>query len=86
LQQLAEPAGDGQQVHAALDAARSAYVSLYADAEAIAQSSVTAVKPRKASGHRAPAPATLRVRLARRVPERYRRRLRRAATSLRRSS
>ena len=86
LQQLAAPSGEPQDVHAALDAARSAYVSLYRDAEAIAQSSVTAVKPRKAPGHRAPAPATLRVRLARRLPERYRRRLRRAATSLRRSS
>lgn len=86
LQQLAAPNSEPQDVHGALDAARSAYVSLYRDAEAIAQSSVTAVKPRKARGHRAPAPATLRVRLARRLPERYRRRLRRAATSLRRSS
>jgi hypothetical protein len=86
LQQLAAPGGEPQDVHAALDSAQAAYISLYRDAEAIAQSSVTAVKPRKARGHRAPARATLRVRLARRVPERYRRRLRRAATSLRRSS
>jgi hypothetical protein len=60
---------------AALDAARSAYVALYAEAEAIAQSSVTAAKPRRKRAKEPP--PSLRVRLARRVPVRYRRRLRR---------
>ena len=52
LQRLAEPGGDEQHLHAALDGARSAYVSLYGDAEAIAQSSVTAAA---AQGERPPA-------------------------------
>jgi hypothetical protein len=84
LQRLAAPGGDVAAVHAELDALRAAYVSLYDEAEAITQSSVTAVKPRRAGGGKA-RPATLRVRLARRVPERYRRRLRRVAHPLRRS-
>ncbi len=85
LQQLAEPDGDITVVHTELDAVRGAYVALYNEAEAIAQSSATAVKPRRAAARRPPPPPNLRVRLARRVPERYRRRLRRAAGSLRRS-
>jgi len=84
LQRLAEPDGDVAELHAQLDASRAAYVAFYEDAEAIAQSSVTAVKPRK-SGRRRARPQTLRVRLARRVPERYRKRLRRATRALRRS-
>lgn len=53
---LAEPdAGGGGDVQAALDDARAAYIGLYRDAEAIAQSSVTAVKPRRGQG--APAAA-----------------------------
>ncbi len=56
-------AASRQDVHAALDAARSAYVSLYRDAEAIAQSSVTAVKPRKA-----PRTSCARARHAARAP------------------
>jgi hypothetical protein len=85
LQRLAEPDGDVAGLHGDLDARRAAYVALYDEAEAIAQSSVTAVKPRKASS-RKPRPATLRVRLARRVPERYRKRLRRAVRAVRRSA
>jgi hypothetical protein len=57
-----------------LDELRAAYVALYAEAEAIAQSSVTAVKRRR-SGDAGP-PPSLRVRVARRVPKRWRRRLR----------
>jgi len=55
---LAEPGGDGDaKTRAALDQARAAYDEFYASAEAIAQSSITAVKPRK--GARAKAePAT----------------------------
>jgi hypothetical protein len=58
-----------------LDEIRAAYAALYAEAEAIAQSSVTAAKrrPRAAAGG---APPSLRVRVARRVPKRLRRRLR----------
>jgi Sulfotransferase family len=43
---LADPGGESEETHAALDAARAAYAQLYADAEAIAQSSMIAVKPR----------------------------------------
>ncbi len=39
--------GDSKGVQASLDEARAAYVRLYEDAEAIAQSSVTAVKPKR---------------------------------------
>ena len=89
LQPLADPGGDSQAVHTRLDAAREAYLAFYAEAEAIAQSSVLAAKPRKkqpaAAGHdgKAPEPPSLRVRMARRVPPPLRRRLRRAARGLR---
>jgi hypothetical protein len=43
---LAAPGGDNGETNAALDASRAAYVEFYSGAEAIAQSSVTAVKPR----------------------------------------
>jgi hypothetical protein len=74
-------ATSGDEPHAALDDARAAYVALYAEAEAISQSSVTAAKPRK--GRAAQPPPSLRVRVARRVPVRYRRRLRRMYRALR---
>jgi hypothetical protein len=81
---LARAEGDAEAAREALDTARAAYARLYAEAEAIAQSSITAVKPRRR--RRAPqAPPSLRVRLARRVPVRYRKRLRRAVRSLRSS-
>ena len=60
---------------AELDAARAAYVAMYGEAEAIAQSSVTAARPRRR--RKEPAPS-LRVRIARRIPKRYRRRIREA--------
>ena len=71
----AAPDGDTPALHQALDAAHDAFRTLYAEAEAIAQSSVTAAKKRAASerDRRAP-PPTLRVRIARRVPKRYRKR------------
>ena len=47
VSRLAEPGSDTEEAHAALDAARAAYLRLYADAEAIAQSSVIALKPRR---------------------------------------
>jgi hypothetical protein len=80
LQPLAESGGDRPELRAVLDRSRSEYVSLYGEAESIAQSSVTAVKPRK----KAPAPPpTLRVRVARRIPPSTRKRLRRLVGRLR---
>ena len=77
LQPLADPGGDTAELHAELDRARDAYAELYREAESVAQSSITAAKPRK--GKKAPAaPPSLKVRLARRVPAPARRRLRRA--------
>jgi len=87
LQPLAEPGGDGAAAHAALDAAHAEFRSLYEEAEDIAQSSVIAARRRGGKGgSKGPggAPASLRVRLARRVPARYRRRLRRATRVIRR--
>jgi hypothetical protein len=81
MQALTAPGGDTPAALAGLDAARAAYVATYAEAEAISQSSVTAAKPRR--GSRRAARPSLRVRLARRVPVRYRRRLRRMARALR---
>lgn len=89
LRRLAEPDGAADpEVAAGLDDAHARFAELYAEAEAIAQSSVTAVKPRKAPAQRPPAapaaparpavPPSLRVRLARRVPAPARRALRRA--------
>jgi hypothetical protein len=84
LEPLAEnDMADDRERRVALDEARAAYAALYADAEAIAQSSVTAAKRRPAARSRAR--PSLRARLARRVPVRYRRRLRRAMRSVRRS-
>jgi hypothetical protein len=86
LQPLADPGGDTPELHEKLDRARAAYAELYAEAEAIAQSSITAAKPRRKA--KKPGPATspsLRARLARRVPARYRDRVRRAVRSRRRS-
>lgn len=85
VQALAQPGGDSPEAAPALDEARTAYRALYAEAEAIAQSTVMAGRIRPKTPARAPAPASasLRVRLARRVPVRYRRRLRSALGSLR---
>lgn len=68
------PLVDGADQAAALDASRAEYGELYSEAESIAQSSVTAAKPRK----REQPPPTLKVRVARRIPVRWRRRLRTA--------
>ena len=87
LQPLAAAGGDTAEVRAALDATRASFQALYAEAEQIAQSSITAAKPRRGGGaeRAAPArPASLRGRVARRVPVRYKRVLRRAVRSLRR--
>ena len=73
--QVQDLATRGPTGPAELDAARAAYVAMYGEAEAIAQSSVTAAKPRRR--RKEPAPS-LRVRIARRIPKRYRRRIREA--------
>jgi hypothetical protein len=89
VQPLAAAGGDTPQLRATLDAARAEYAGFYLEAEAIAYSSIAAARPRKpkaqAGGGRPPAaaPPSLRVRLARRVPAPYRRRIRRALGALR---
>jgi hypothetical protein len=63
----------------ALDASREAYLRLYGEAEAIAQCSIMAARPvrKKKPAPAAPKPPpSLRVRIARRIPAPYRRRLR----------
>lgn len=84
FQPLAEGEEEPPDIGERLDAARGAYVELYAEAESIAQTSVHAVRPRRQEAPPAPpAPPSLRVRLARQVPVRYRRRVRRALGRLR---
>jgi len=79
MQPLTEPGGGEERVRAALDEARARYATLYGEAEAIAQSSVTAARPRRSQGAGAPeGPRPMWVRVARHVPVRYRRSLRRA--------
>ena len=79
---LTQTGGDAPSAHAALDATRDEFRALYAEAEAIAQSSINAARrQRRGAGGRS-APAPLRVRLARRIPVQHRKRLRRVLTSL----
>jgi hypothetical protein len=66
----------GEDVAPAMDDALARYRILYGEAEAIAQPSVTAVKPRRKPSQ---APPTLRVKVARRIPKPVRARLRRLA-------
>ncbi len=83
---LAAAGGDTQAVRAALDDARERYLALHAEAEAIAQSAIVAAKRRDggAGAAKPAAGAPLKVRVARRIPPRHRRRLRGLATTLRR--
>ena len=85
LQPLAEAGGETPAVRTALDASRVSYAAFYTEVESIAQSSVTALKPRKRKAP-PPPPPTLYVRVARRIPQRYRKRLRAALEPLRRPS
>ncbi len=55
---LAEPGGDADATREPLAAARERYVRLYAEAEAIAQSSITAVKRRRALAGGRPRPSS----------------------------
>ena len=84
LQPLAGDDGDAPATRASLNEARTAYAAFYAEAETIAQSSITAAQRRGPQRAKRPGPPPpLRVRLARRLPVRYRRRLRGAVRSLR---
>ena len=84
LHELSADGADESALRRRLDAARAAYAALYHDAEAISQSSVLAARGRRARADSpSAAPPSLRVRLARRVPVRYRRRLRRALSGMR---
>jgi hypothetical protein len=49
---LAAPGGDSPEQHVALDQARAAYHAYYAEAEAIAQSTIHALRPKAGSGTR----------------------------------
>ncbi|MDQ3889413.1 MAG: sulfotransferase [Actinomycetota bacterium] len=79
---LASPGGDDGGRRALLDEARAAYVELYSEAEAIAQSSVTAAKRRREQSAKRAASvdgdargegdAALVLRIIRRIPPRYR--------------
>src|SRR5205814_251923 len=71
LQPRTQPDGDGAGTRLALDPARGEYAAMYAEAEALSQSSVPAAKRqrRKPAPVKAP-PPSLYVRLARRVPAR----------------
>jgi hypothetical protein len=71
---LAGPEVTPDYSYAQLDEALGEYRKLYVEAEAITQPSVTAVRPRKKQP-----PPTLRVKIARRIPEPVRSRLRRLA-------
>jgi hypothetical protein len=68
ISQLTEP--EPIDVGGRLEAARAAYIALYEEAEAIAQSSIHASRRRPPAPGPAPTPA---VKLVRRVPKRYRR-------------
>jgi hypothetical protein len=82
LEGLAAPRGDEPAAYPRLDAARDAYRELYGEAEALAYSSIGAAR-RKAKAALPPAPPSLRVRVARRIPKRHRVRLRRVLGALR---
>jgi hypothetical protein len=84
---LADPDGDTEAARASLDVARASYAEFYAEAEAIAQSSVTAVKPRRWNTGTLSAPPRraggahggklpLRMQIVRRIPAPYQERVR----------
>lgn len=86
ISRLAEPDGDDVAARESLDVVRETYARLYADAEAIAQSSVTAVRPRprrgavgRAHSRRAKPSSGPRRVAAKLLPARRRKRLRRPA-------
>ena len=74
VSRLADDTPDAAAIVDRLDAARASYIALYEEAEAIAQSSIQASSRRRPAVASAPAP-TPAIRLIRRVPKRYRRRI-----------
>ena len=73
---LTRPGQDTPEVRAALDASMERYRRFYAEVEALAHSSINAVKPRKGAAgaaKRTQPPAGFAKRVARKVPKRYRR-------------
>jgi hypothetical protein len=83
IQRLVDPQG-APDLLPGLDARRAAYIEMYAEAEAIAQSSVNAARRRAtAAAARQATASSLRVRVARRIPKRYRVQLRRALGAVR---
>ena len=67
--------GDAAGTLAALDDSREAYAAVYGEAEELVHSSISAVRRRRPKGA-SPSPPTLYVRLARRLPAHWRRRVR----------
>jgi hypothetical protein len=90
VSRLSERGGDQEATWAELDTLRGSYVDLYAEAEALAYSSLTAAAPSRSGGSkgrgrkglRGRASVALRRRAARAVPERQRERARAAASVL----
>ena len=72
LQALAGPGADDPAVLAPLDDSRAAYAQLYAGAEALVHSTIHARRARAAP------PPTFYLQIARRIPVRYRKLIRRA--------
>ncbi|HYO31415.1 MAG TPA: sulfotransferase family protein [Nocardioidaceae bacterium] len=56
LDKLADPEGDVAETHSRLDEVRSAYADLYAESEAIAQSSIAAARGRRRTPEEPPKP------------------------------
>ena len=84
LGKLTGAGGDGDEAPARLDAIRETFVATHDEAEVIAQSAIAAAKrsrPRR-RGKSEP-PPSLRVRIARQIPERYRTRIRRVLRAAR---
>jgi hypothetical protein len=85
VQPLAGDAPETPELHASLDEARHEFDAFYAEAEALVHTSLYAAR-RGAAKPRArkppPPPPTLRARITRRVPLRYRRRVRRVVRQL----
>jgi hypothetical protein len=75
LQPLADPGGDDGATRTRLDDARAAYGEVYEEAEAISQSSVVAVRPRRKVQKGAPKPPPS-------LKTRFRRRTKRVLSSL----
>jgi hypothetical protein len=78
IQVLAGPDGDTESAWRELEERHRTYLEMYAEAEALAQSSVISARRREAAVAAAQRPPSLRVRVARRIPRRYRQQIRKA--------